>query len=501
MSLVSDVSKGSLIGSDEGLPAKHPGTPPASHCTCSLEATGQRATASSTEKGLQLLSNSVHEAAELHQWPLRPLPWLSESELASPAELWTGNSPSSAPSYNNAASIADGEHIPGCTATLAVSVPLMTLESTRSLARCVGAVSPSPPSLESLALSTPLPSSKGGADKVNPSYGCGAGGRPPATALGTATHRSSTPLHAPVGCVAEQKAELEAMQPPQPPSTQLGAVVHKLLSTERAVEPTLPVALRAARHDTSYVYGTTMQDSFSPNDDCVGSSEGGATATTESPLMRSNTSRAATTTTTTSSAGVTTATAHTLSIPSPSKTATLCGSGASAPARYTTTFPNKASGSANGSAAVAEAALLFTSLQSPPRLPNAFLFATAAALNNDLDEDRGDTAPTAAAIAVAASMPPTYCLPTAPATDAQEKQPYSSLSCWLDVSNESVLSAVSPDLRACLSAECDRAVRAVQRQEVWAEETHAGRERLRLQIEMHTLASHYLHHLAEKGPT
>ncbi|KAL0528417.1 LOW QUALITY PROTEIN: hypothetical protein Q4I28_001797 [Leishmania naiffi] len=470
-------------GSSEALLPAHTSTPPTSFLLLGAEALRLFDMHSFTDNGSQPSSGPASEGVESHHRGVRTLQWLSEGALAAPAESPTANVLPSTPSHDDVSGLSDATDTAVRASHFFVPTAATTLASTESPARCVDVLSsPLPPAF---ALPIVLPATPLGKDNLScpsPSYSCSMSIPSSPLAFSPFPHRLSTLRPTMVACDLAHGIEQEAVQRRQSQSALPNTVAPELLlSTGCTAEPVMSAVLSAARRTSSYISGTTMQGSFSLTEDGVGGSDGGATATAETPLLQFNTSRG--TTFSGIVASTATTTASTTPYTSPSLTATRRCSSASALMEHTTTFLNKNCISVNAGAA-AGAALLSTP-QSPLCPPYAFS-ATASEMQSNGNEDNGEAAATAVSMAVGSAIPSVYRLLAAPATGARREH----LS-WCPSSSSDA------NLQSKRTAEYDKAMRAVQRQEVWAERTTAGREELRRQLEAHVCAKHH-HHWAER---
>ncbi|CAJ1019330.1 hypothetical protein Q4I32_001894 [Leishmania shawi] len=485
MPSILPVSQGNGSGSSEALLLAHTSTPPTSFLPLGAEALRLFDMHSFNDNGSQPSSDPASEGVESHHRGVRTLQWLSEGALAAPAESPTANVLPSAPSHDDVSGLSDATDAAVRASHFFVPTAATTLASTESPARCVGVLSsPLPPAF---ALPIVLPATPLGKDNLScpsHSYSCSMSIPSSQLAFSPFPHRLSTLRPTMVACDLAHGIEQEAVQRRHSQSALPNTVAHELLlSTGCTAEPAMSAVLSAARRNSSYISGTTMQGSFSITEDGVGGSDGGVTATAETPLMQFNTSRG--TTFSGIVASTATTTASTTPYTSPSLTATRRCSSASALMEHTATFLNKNCISVNaGAAAAAEAALLSTPSQSPLCPPYAFS-ATASEMQSNGNEDNGEAAATAVSMAVGSAIPSVCRLLTAPATGARREHLF-----WCPSSSSDV------NLQSRRTAEYDKAMRAVQRQEVWAEKTTAGREELRRQLEAHVFAKH--HHWAER---
>lgn len=478
-------------GSGEDLLSEHTATPPTP--SPALDADPSRlCDMHSFPDGEPWPSNDpAHGGFGPHHRHMHTLPRLSEGALSAPAESRTADLLPPAPRQGDVGAISDAEGAVVRAHTLSVSATAATLASTRSPARRASVLPPPPsPTFESPAVPTSPPLTKDNQDNMSPSYSCSMSIPSPSPAFSPFTQQPSPPLSpAIVACCPARGTEQKAVQRQRSESVPPSAVAHKLLSTGCTAEPDMPVVHPAARRRSSYVSGSTMLGSFCLTEDGVESSDGGATATADTPLMRSNTSRATAFSSAAAAAAMTTTSATPYTLPSPTTTQ-RCRS-ASAMMRYASTFLSKDGSSVDASAAAAEAALLSTPSQSTTHPPCALSSAVVSRMQNDRDKDNGEVAATVPAVAVTPAMPSTYHLLTAPATGARSDDLSWFLPSLPDGHAPSFLAEAPQHLRAYLAAECDRAMRAVQRQELWAGQTAAGREELRRQVEGHIVAKHH----------
>ncbi|GET86782.1 hypothetical protein, unknown function [Leishmania tarentolae] len=484
-------SQGNVSVSEEDLLSEHTATSPTPSPSLDVAPSRLCDMHAFTHGGLQPISDPVHESLAPHYRRVHTLLRLSEGALSAPAESQTTNLQPSALRQVDSAAVSDPEDALGHAYVLPVSAIAVTRASTKSPVRRSSVLPPSPPS----ALKIPCrpaaaPLTKNNQDNASPTYGCSMSIPSPSPACNPVTHRSSPPSSIMVACCSARGTEPEAVQCHQSQCAPPRTVAHKLLLTGCAADPGMPAVLSKARR-SSYVSGSTMLGSSCFTGDGVESSDGGATATADTPLTRSNTSRV----TSFSGAAVDPAInmANATRYTPPLLTATQQCRSVSARSRHTSSFSNKDDTSANASAsasAVAEAALLPTPSHSPLRPPCAFSSVMASEPQVDMDTDNAEASVTAPAVAVASAMPSTCCLFTGPETSARRKDHSWFLPSFRDGSTHSSLSAAPQHLRACLTDECDRAIRALQRQEVWAGNTAAGREELRRQVEGHIVAKY-----------
>ncbi|CBZ32447.1 hypothetical protein, unknown function [Leishmania donovani] len=483
-------SHGNGSGSGEDLLSEHTATPPTPSPALDADASRLCDMHSFPGDEPRPSNDPAHGGFEPHHRRMHALPRLSEGALSAPAESRTANPLPSAPRQADVGAISDAEDAAVRAYTMSVSATAATLASTRSPARRASVPPPPPaPAFETPAVSTSPPLTKDNQDNLSPSYSCSVSIPSPSPAFSPFTHQPSLPLSPAIAaCCPARGTEQKAVQRHQSQSAPPRTVVHKLLSAGCTAEPDMPVVLPAARRRSSYVSGSTMLGSFCLTEDGVESSDGGATATVDTPLMRSNTSRATTFSGAAAAAAMTTASATPYTSPSP--TAAQRFRSASALMRYASTFSTKDDSSVNASA-TAEAALLSTPSQSPPRPPCALSTAMASEMQSGRDKDNGEVTATAPAVAVTSAMPSTYRLLTAPATGARSEDLSWLLPSFSDGNAQISLAAAPQRLHSCLATECDRAMRAMQRQELWAEQTAAGREELRRQVEGHVVAKYH----------
>ncbi|CBZ24638.1 hypothetical protein, unknown function [Leishmania mexicana MHOM/GT/2001/U1103] len=484
-------SHGNGGGSSEDLLSEHTATPPAPSHSLDADTSRLRDMHNVPDGERQPSNGPAHGGLGPHHRRMHTLPWLSEGALSAPAESRTANLLPPAPRQVDAAAISDAEDAVVRARALSVPATAGALASTRSSARRASVPSPPPsPEFETPAVPSSHPLTKENQDNLSPSYGCSMSIPSSSLAVSPFTHQSSSPSPTIVACCPArggtgQKAVQRHQSQSAPPST----VACRLLSTGCTAGSDMPVVLRAGRRHSSYVSRRTMLSSFCLTEDGGESSEGSATATADTPLMRSNTNRAAAFSSAAAAAAAAMTMASATPYASPSLNATQRCRSASALMRCASSFSNRDDSSVNASAA--EAALLSTPSKPPPCPSCALFSAVVSEMQNDRGKGNGEVAATAPAVVVASGMPLSHRLLTAPATGARGEDLSWFLPSFSDGNAQGSLAAAPQHLRACLAAECDSAMRAMQRQEVWAEQTAAGREELRRQVEGHIVAKHH----------
>ncbi|KAG5510226.1 hypothetical protein GH5_08333 [Leishmania sp. Ghana 2012 LV757] len=413
--------------------------------------------------------------------------WLSKGALTALAESRASNPLPSAPSHNGAAAVCDAGEVFECASALSVPATVPNLYSTESAARRAR-VSPSslPPAVKPTDVPhVPLLGRENQAN-ASPRCRCSMSIPSPPLVVSPFARRPSTPGRTVGACGPARGTEPEAVHHHRFESAPPRMVAHELLSTRCTAELAMPVGLPTAHRRSLCVFGANVQGSFSLNEDGAESSAAAAATTAHTPLMFSDTSRA------TVFSGAASATTTTTTNATPHRSTLLAvthrGSRAFTPMQCTASFSSKIGSSVCASAAVAEAALLLTPSALPPHPPSAPSRATTSERQSDRDEESAEVPAAAAALAAASAMRPVNRLLRGPVTSVRREDLAWFLSPFCHVNAQSNLAAAPLYLCACLATECDRVMRAVLRQEVWAQETTTGREELWRQVAGHIFA-------------
>ncbi|KAG5505585.1 hypothetical protein JIQ42_08351 [Leishmania sp. Namibia] len=487
MPAVSHASQRSGSGSSEDALDTHTAMTPILSPSLGAEVRSLCPTHSCTYNVLQPSCDVANEGREPQHRCGCTRSWLSKGALTALAESRASIPLPSAPSHDGAAAVSDAGEVFACASALSVPATVPNLASTESAARRAQV---SPSSLPPAVKPTDVPHAPllGRENQANasPRCRCSMSNPSPPLVLSPFARRPSTPGRTVGACGPTRGTEPEVVHHHRFESAPPRMVAHELLSTRCTAELTMPVGLPTAHRRSLCVFGANVQGSFSLNEDGAESSGGGATTTAHTPLMLSDTSRAtvfsgaaaATTTTTTN------ATPHRSTL----LAATHRGSRASAPMQCTACFSSKIGSSVCASAAVAEAALLPTPSASPPHPPYAPSQATISERQSDRDEESAEVPAAAAALAAASAMRPVNRLLTGPVTGVRGEDLAWFMTPFCHVNAESNLAAAPLHLCACLATECNRVMRAVLRQEVWAQQTTTGREELWRQVAAHIFA-------------
>ncbi|KAG5484484.1 hypothetical protein LSCM1_07854 [Leishmania martiniquensis] len=477
MSIAPHPSQRNGSDSSEDFLAVHTALPPKLSPSPGAEARSLSNEYSSAYNASLPSCGAVSGGVEPQHRCMRPSPCLPQGVLTALAESRTATSPPSAPSHEGAAVVCEADEIFARAPAVAVPASMASLASTESSTRHAQA-SPFPPlpaAEPTLSPHDPLP---GRGSEGNTSPGCRCSMNIPSSrrARSSFARRPSAPGRCVVAHGPAQGTGQGLVHRLRSASAPPHTVVHELLSTRRTAEPAMPVALPAALRLASYLSGPSMQGFLSPNEDGADSTKGSATTTSEAPLMLPDTRRvtvfsgtAAVTTRTTA-----TATPHT----SPSLPATQRRRSASVPVRDTCSFSRKTGGSVCACLAAVEAEPLPKRSESLPHGLYAPSSATASEVRSRWDEDSAEAPFTAATTATGSAN----LLLMAPAVSVRREDLAWFLSPFRDVDAQSYLAAAPLHLHASLVAECARAMRAVRRQEVWAQHTTAGREELQRQV-------------------